>query len=171
MCHHQYFTIHHTLKGVDGEKQYQNYFKANPTHYSGIPNLMEAVLKSLNMAVYYTANEVETRAWYLVISFFSHLISSHLMSIKSSYVIHNLTNHRYSNTRVLPGGSSVLTAARNISADMERLFNFADVMTYGDFREVDGDIDSMRVDKKLRPQGKRYLICDGDIIDIKVKKK
>ena len=156
---------------MDGEKQYQNYFKANPTHYSGIPNLIEAVLKSLDMNVYYTANEVETRAWYLVISFFSHLISSHLMSIKTSYVIYNRTIHHYFNTRALPQGSGILTAARNISADMERLFNFADVMTYGDFREVDGDIGSMREDKKLRPQGKRYLICDGDIIDVKVKTK
>lgn len=54
---------------------------------------------------------------------------------------------------------------------MERLFNYADVMTYDDLKEVDGDVNSMREDKKLRPQGKRYMICDGDIIDVKVKKK
>ena len=80
-------------------------------------------------------------------------------------------NQYNDNHRGLPDGSGILMAARMVSADMERLFNYADVMTYVDFIEVEGDIDSMRADKKLRPQGKRYMIGDGDIIDIKVKKK
>ena len=26
----------------------------------------------------------------------------------------------------------------------------------------------MKIDRKLRSQGKKYVLCDGDIIDIKV---
>ena len=47
-----------------GAHEYEHYLKANPTHRSGLNDLNKAIVKSLNMNVYYTANEVETRAWY-----------------------------------------------------------------------------------------------------------
>lgn len=71
----------------------------------------------------------------------------------------------------LAEGSTILHAARMISTDIENYFKYADVMAYADYVENDGDIDVMRHDRKLRPQGKRYLLCDGDIVDIKVDEK
>ena len=61
----------------------------------------------------------------------------------------------------LPEGSSIMSAAKVISTDMEKLFNYADVVAFADFIENDGDLDVLRADRKLRPQGKKYILCDG----------
>ena len=38
-------------------------------------------------------------------------------------------------------GSTVINAARVIDVNLERCFNYADVMAYPDFREMKGDIE------------------------------
>ncbi len=41
-------------------------------------------------------------------------------------------------------------------------------MSYADLYEVEGDMLQMRTDGKVRQQGSKYIVSDGDIIDFKV---
>ena len=102
------------IESEGGTIALEQYSAANPTHKSCVSSFFSVLLKSIGIVRFYTANEAESRAWYIL------------------------------------EGSSILQAARVINVELERRFNYADVMDYQDFKENNGDIDIMRADMKLR---------------------
>ena len=67
---------------------------------------------------------------------------------------------------LLPGGSTVLTAAGKIHSDMEKGFIKAEVVTHSDFMVAKGFAGAQH-SGKTRIEGKDYVVHDKDIILIK----
>ncbi len=59
----------------------------------------------------------------------------------------------------------ITTAAGKVDATHEIFFTFAQIMTYGDYFQVGGSLDEIKMDGKLRSQGPKYTMFDGDIVD------
>ena len=62
--------------------------------------------------------------------------------------------------------SNILKAAGTIHSDLERGFIRAEVISYDDFVES-GSMTAARQKGLLRLEGKKYKVCDGDIINIR----
>ena len=50
-----------------------------------------------------------------------------------------------------------------------RSFLRCDVITFEDFRKFGGDFFKLNLDRKIRAQGKRYVVYDGEILSFKIK--
>ncbi len=63
-------------------------------------------------------------------------------------------------------GQTVKEAAGKIHSDMERGFIRAEVVSYQDFHEA-GSFKRCKELGVLRVEGKNYVVCDGDIVDVR----
>lgn len=75
--------------------------------------------------------------------------------------------------RVLPQSSILISTGvflstyRQLILTLVRDFLRGEVVLYADYAAFDGDMDKIILDKRVRYQGKRYIINDGDIIEFK----
>jgi len=63
-------------------------------------------------------------------------------------------------------GDKAPRAASKIHTDFERGFIKAEVISYNDYIELNGEIGA-KTAGKLRQEGKDYIVCDGDVIEFK----
>ena len=58
-------------------------------------------------------------------------------------------------------------AAGKIHTDMERGFIRAEVINYKEFMECSGSMQEAKARGLLKLEGKEYIVCDGDIINVR----
>lgn len=63
--------------------------------------------------------------------------------------------------------SKVVKAAGTIHTDLERGFIRAEVFTYQDLVAVNGSENQLKLDGKIRLEGRDYIVQDGDILNIR----
>lgn len=62
-------------------------------------------------------------------------------------------------------GTVATRAAGLVHADFERNFSFLEITNYSDMQDYQGNIDELKEDGKMRSEGRKYIVNDGDIID------
>lgn len=62
-------------------------------------------------------------------------------------------------------GDDAVTAAGKVHTDLAKHFIRAEVVAFDDFRS-NGDMKGARAAGKLRTEGKSYVVCDGDIVNV-----
>jgi ribosome-binding ATPase YchF (GTP1/OBG family) len=61
-------------------------------------------------------------------------------------------------------GSSIIDAAIKIDVQLAREFLRSEVISYEDWLELEGNRMKLNVERKIRNEGRKYLVNDGDIL-------
>jgi len=91
--------------------------------------------------------------------------------IQEGYKILNLisfftTGPKETRAWTIQNGTKAPEAAGTIHSDIERGFIMADIISYKDFVEYEGE-QGAKINGKLRQEGKEYIIQDGDVCHFK----
>ena len=120
-------------------KKLKQYLNANPSHRSAKDDISETLQRSMNLIRFYEMGSLDEC---LKLNRAEHL-----------QCIFCKTN--------LP----VMEAAILVHPQFGQYFSFVQVATYGDLHMMKGDLADLKSEGKIRTQGTKYTIGDGDIVD------
>jgi ribosome-binding ATPase YchF (GTP1/OBG family) len=130
------------LLKLKSEGKLKKYLKANPQHRTAKDHFAATLQKSMNLIRFYE------------IGSFEKVVEKNTSKcVRAFYCRNNL------------GATDV---AATVHADYGRYFSFVQVVTYGDLFELKGDLTDLKTEGKIRPQGTKYTVGDGDIIDFEL---
>lgn len=150
------YSIYADIAGSEGADALLEYFQANPGHIPmKQPLLQEVAHSALGLWVFYTLELIDPDV---------------TTAADSATVQTGLSSTQFNSEFGLIRAISVLdgtyapTAAGYVDTDIERGFISAQVASYEELVEMDGDLNMLKREKKIRQQGKKYAINGGDII-------
>lgn len=123
------------------------YKQANPLHISCTTRIHREIRNLLSIICYYTVTEEEIQAW--MIRYGSTIIDA---AEKKDVILARLAIHFFKVSLLF-----TLSSFRD--------FLRSEVISMEDFIEFQGDRLRLTMERKIRNEGRKYMVNDGDILD------
>ena len=126
---------------------------------SGLATLAQAAYRLLGLQSYFTAGEMEVKAWTIPIGAKAPQAAYQLLGLQSYFTAGEMEVKAWT----IPVGAKAPQAAGVIHSDFERGFIKAQVCSYEDYVSLGGE-QGCKNAGRMRMEGKDYVVQDGDVM-------
>jgi len=131
------------LLAADQVNALSAYLAINATHCSSIPAILQSIYQTLSVIHFYVITQNDAQ---------------------ETSVMQDSVDRAEIKVYLLRQGKSVVEACALVDINMARNFLRADVVAFEDYQKFQGDYLKLAMESKLRNEGRKYLINDGDIV-------